>query len=313
MKLTVIGGGGWIGSPTAFHIATLGLAKEIVLIGGRTHMAEQHALDMSTAVSMLDVTVRAGGYQDMAGSDLVINTAGVPHTGDIAEMLAKNTVLLREIAGEIRAYCPQALVITATNPVDPLNYATWLAGGFARRQVIGYSLNDSLRFRQFVAKAKGVEVSRVEGTVIGEHGPTQVPLFSSVRIDGLPVGFTEAEKQAVRDARPEMFKRIEVLQKETGRTAGWTCAVGLAKLTAAIAGDTGEIFPMLGGARRRIRPAGPEHGGAGANRAGRDRGDPRMGPGRRRAGGVGGLRAPARGGNARSMNLWPCDEERSRS
>ena len=243
MKLAVIGGGGWIGSPTAFHIATQGLAEEVVLIDVRASMAEQHAIDLSTAVSMLGVKVKAGGYADMAGADLVINTAGIPHTGDRAVMLAKNIALMRDIAGHVRAYCPEALVITATNPVDPLNYATWLAGGFERRQIIGYSLNDSFRFREFVAQAKGVKVGEVDATVLGEHGPAQVPLFSSVRIGGRPVSFTEAEKESIRQARPEAFKRIEVLQKETGRTAGWTCAIGLAKLTAAIAGDTGAVHP----------------------------------------------------------------------
>jgi malate dehydrogenase len=243
MKLTVIGGDGWIGSSTAFHIGALGLADEIVLIDVRKSMAEQHAIDMSTAVSMLDVKVKAGEYEDMAGSDLVMSTAGIPHTGDYAEMLAKNTVLTRDIAGQIRKFCPQALIITASNPVDPLNYAVWRAGGFDRRQVIGYSLNDSFRFREFVAKAKGVKVSEVEATVVGEHGPAQVPLFSSVRIDGKSVAFSEAEKQSIRDARPELFKHIEALQKETGRTAGWTCAIGLAMLAGAIAGDTGEVFP----------------------------------------------------------------------
>jgi malate dehydrogenase len=243
MKIAIIGGGGWIGSPTAFHIATRGLADEVLLIDVRKAWAEQHAVDMSTAVAMLGVEVKAGDYADMAGADVVINTAGIPHTGDRAEMLGKNTHLLRDIAGHIRTYCPEALVITATNPVDPLNYATFRAGGFARRQVIGYSLNDSFRFREFVAAAKGVPVGAVEATVIGEHGPLQVPLFSSVRIAGEPVSFTEAEKQAIIAARPEAFKKIEVLQKETGRTAGWTCAVGLAQLVAAIAGDTGEVFP----------------------------------------------------------------------
>jgi malate dehydrogenase len=243
MKIAIIGGGGWIGSPTAFHIATRGLADEVLLVDVRKAWAEQHAVDMSTAVSMLGVKVKAGDYADMAAADVVINTAGIPHTGDRAEMLAKNTRLLRDIAGQIRTYCPEALVITATNPVDPLNYATFRAGGFARRQVIGYSLNDSFRFREFVAAAKGVPVGSVEATVIGEHGPLQVPLFSSVRIAGQPVSFTDAEKQAILAARPEAFKKIEVLQKETGRTAGWTCAVGLAQVVAAIAGDTGEIFP----------------------------------------------------------------------
>jgi malate dehydrogenase len=243
MKLSVIGGGGWVGSPAAFHIAVQGLVDEVVLIDVRRNMVEQHALDMSTAVSMLGVKVMAGGYEDMSGSDLVINTAGIAHTGDRAEMLAKNTFLIRDIAGHIRTHCPEAVVITATNPVDPLNYATWLAGGFERRQVIGYSLNDSFRFREFVAEAKGARVGDVDATVLGEHGPAQVPLFSSVRIGGKPVAFTEAEKEGIRQARPEAFKGIEALQKETGRTAGWTCAIGLAKLAAAIAGNTGEVFP----------------------------------------------------------------------
>ena len=185
MKLTVLGGGGWVGSAAAFHIATLRLADEIVLVGGRrAGMTEQHAFDMSTAVAALGVRVSAGGYADLAGSDVVINAAGVPHTADSAGMLAGNIVLLREIAGHIRAHCPDAVIITATNPVDPLNYATWRAGGFARRQVVGYSLNDSFRFRGFLAAAKGVPEGGVEATVLGEHGPAQVPLFSSVRIAG---------------------------------------------------------------------------------------------------------------------------------
>ncbi len=245
MKLVVLGGGGWVGSAAAFHIATLRLADEVVLVGGRrAALAEQHALDMRTAVSMLGVRVKAGSYADLAGSDIVINAAGVPHTGDRVGMLAGNVLLLRELAGHIRAHCPEAVVITATNPVDPLNYATWRAGGFARRQILGYSLNDSLRFREFVAAAKGAEVGDVEGTVLGEHGPLQVPLFSSVRIGGRPVSFTEEEKEAIREARPRAFKRVEELQKETGRTNGWTCAVGLARMVEAIVGDTGDVIPV---------------------------------------------------------------------
>jgi malate dehydrogenase len=244
MKLTVLGGGGWVGSAAAFHIATLRLVDEIVLVGGRrTSMTAQHAFDLDTAVAALGVGVSAGGYDDLTRSDVVINAAGVPHTGDRDRMLAGNIVLMGEIAGHVRAHCPDAVIITATNPVDPLNYATWRAGGFARRQVIGYSLNDSFRFRGFIAAAKGVPVGEVQATVIGEHGPAQVLLFSSVRIAGEPASFTEEEKRRIRDARPEVFKRVEVLQRETGRTMGWTCAIGLAQLVAAIAGDSGEIFP----------------------------------------------------------------------
>ncbi|MFH0917276.1 MAG: malate dehydrogenase [bacterium] len=242
MKVTIIGAAGSVGAPAAFYIAALGLADEIVMIDMRQNVVQQHAMDISTAVSALDVGVRAGEYEDLDGSAVVINAAGVPQgvIADRMEMLPKNIPLVRDVALEIKRHCPAAFVVTATNPVDPLNYAAWRAGGFDRRQVIGYSVNDSFRFREMVARAKGVEVSRVQATVIGEHGSTQVLLFSSVRIDDRPVSFSEEEKRAIRAEVPNILKRYEELQ--SGRTAGWTSAIGLAAIARAVLQDTGEIF-----------------------------------------------------------------------
>ncbi len=242
MKIAIFGAAGVVGSAAAFHIAVSGLADEMVLVGRRENVIEHHALDLSTAVSALGVKVKAGTYEDIAGSHLVINAAGIHQdiTADRTEMLAKNVVLVRDIALQIREHCPDAVVITATNPIDALNYATWRAGGFDRRRLIGYSLNDSLRFREYVARAKGVEVGQVEGWVIGEHGFTQVPLFSTVRIDGRSLSLSEEEKQSIRGESPAFFKRFEELK--AGRTAGWTCAIGLAAITRAIVKNTGEIL-----------------------------------------------------------------------
>ena len=242
MKITVIGAAGWVGMSAAFHVAASKLADEMVLIDVRENLAEHHAMDLSTAVAALDVKVKAGTYEDTGGSDVVINAAGLHQdiTADRTEMLIKNVHLVRDTALQLRRYCPEAVVITAANPVDALNYATWLASGFDRRQLVGYSLNDTMRFREFVARAKGVEVSQVEALAIGEHGLTQVPLFSSVRIDGRPVSFTEEEKQGVRDEYGTFFERLEGLK--AGRTTGWTCAVGLAALTRAVVNDTGEVL-----------------------------------------------------------------------
>jgi malate dehydrogenase len=243
MKVTVIGAGGSVGAPAAFYTAVLRLADEIVLLDMRQNVVEQHAMDLSTAVSALGVTVRAGAYEDLSGSDVVINAAGVPQglIADRMEMLTKNLPLVRDVALQIKRHCPGAFVITATNPIDPLNYATWRAGAFDRRQVIGYSINDSFRFREMAARAKGVKVSQVRATVVGEHGSTQVPLFSSVRIDGRPVTFSEDEKRGIREEAPNILKRFEELQ--AGRTAGWTSAVGLTAITRAVLQDTGETFP----------------------------------------------------------------------
>jgi malate dehydrogenase len=241
--MTIIGAGGSVGGPAAFYTAVQGLADEIVLLDMRQNVAQQHAMDLSTAVSALGVAVRAGSYEDLSGSDVVMNAAGVPQglIADRMEMLSKNLPLVKEVALQIKRQCPAAFVITATNPIDPLNYATWRAGGFDRRQVIGYSINDSYRFREIVARAKGVKVAQVQATVIGEHGSTQVPLFSSVRVDGRRVSFTEDEKNDIRSEAPRILKRYEELQ--AGRTAGWTSAVGLTAIARAVLQDTGEIFP----------------------------------------------------------------------
>jgi len=243
MKVTIIGAAGSVGAPAAFYLAVSGLVTELVMIDVRPNVVQQHAMDLSTAASALDVSVRAGGYEDLAGSDVVINAAGAPQgmIADRMEMLPKNIPLVRETALQIKRHCPEAVVITATNPVDPLNYATWLAGGFDRHKILGYTVNDSFRFRELVARVKRVKVDQVEATVIGEHGSSQVPLFSSVRIAGRPVAFSEEERGDILAAIPNILRNYEDLQ--AGRTAGWTCAVGLAALVRAIREDSGEIFP----------------------------------------------------------------------
>ena len=243
MKVTVIGAAGSVGAPVAFYIAASGLVDELVLIDMRPNVVQQHALDMSTAVSALNISVKAGDLEDLVGSDVVINSAGMPQglIADRMEMLPKNIPLVRDTALKIKEFCPGAIILTATNPVDPLNYATYLASGFDRKRVLGYSVNDSFRFRELVARAKGVKVSQVQATVVGEHGSTQVPLFSSARVDGKQVFFTDKEKREILGEIPNILRRFEELQ--AGRTAGWTCAVGVASLIRAIRDDSGEVFP----------------------------------------------------------------------
>ncbi len=244
MKITVIGASGSVGAPAVFYLAANRLAGEFLMIGGsRQNLLQQHAIDISTAVSSRDVIIRTGDYSDMAGSDIIINAAGVPQglISDRMEMLPKNIELIKQISFKIKQYCPDAIVITATNPVDPLNYATWLSGGFDRKKIIGYSINDSFRFREMLAMAYNVKVSQVDGIVIGEHGSTQVYLFSTAKIDEKKINVSEEIKAKIRSEIPNILKRLEELQ--SGRTAGWTCAVGLEKIVRAIVENTGDVIP----------------------------------------------------------------------
>jgi malate dehydrogenase len=235
MKITIIGAAGSVGAPTAFYIGALGLVDEIVMIGGRReNVLKQHAMDLNTALSAQDIFVRAGVFEDMAGSDIIVNAAGVAQgmIHDRMELLSGNLPLIEEIVCSIKRYSPQAFIITATNPIDALNYATLRAGGFDRKKVIGYSVNDSFRFREMLATAFNVKTSRVDALVIGEHGSTQVLLFSTARIDGRFIPVSEEIKQRIRAEVPFILKRYEELQ--AGRTAGWTCAIGLAAIVRAV-------------------------------------------------------------------------------
>jgi malate dehydrogenase len=244
MKITVIGAAGSVGAPAVFYLAANRLADEFLMIGGtKQNVLQQHAIDIATAVSSRDVIIRTGDYSDMTGSDIVINAAGAPQglIADRMEMLPRNIDLIKNISGKIKQYCPEAIVITATNPVDPLNYATFLSGGFDRKKLIGYSINDSFRFREMLAKAYNVKVSQVEGIVIGEHGSTQVYLFSTAKIDGKKINVSEEIKAKIRSEIPNILKRLEELQ--SGRTAGWTCAIGLEKIVRAIVEDSKEVIP----------------------------------------------------------------------
>ena len=243
MKISIIGAGGSVGSPAAFYLATQKLADEFVLIDYAENLAIQHSMDIGTAVSSRDVKVVAGSYEDMKGSDIVLITAGVPQgvIKDRMELLPKNAELMKQFAEHIKKYCPNAIIMTATNPADPMNYALYLSGDFDRKQCIGYSINDTFRFREFVAKAYNVAVSQVNGFVIGEHGTSQVLLFSTVEINGKAVTVSEEIKKNIYEEIPLILKRYEELK--TGRTAGWTCAIGFDLMVRAVVGDKGDMLP----------------------------------------------------------------------
>jgi malate/lactate dehydrogenase len=244
MKITVIGAAGSVGAPAVFYLAAKGLADEILMIGGKKqNVLKQHAMDISTAVSAKDMVIRAGDYSDMGGTDIVINAAGAPQglIADRMEMLPKNIELIKKISDQVKQHCPEAFIVTATNPVDPLNYAMYRAGGYDRRKLIGYSINDTFRFREMLAGAYGAKVSQVDGMVIGEHGSTQVLLFSTACINGEKVSVDEKVKANIRSEVPNILKRYEAFK--AGRTAGWTCAIGLEIITRAVVEDSAAVIP----------------------------------------------------------------------
>ncbi len=243
-KISIIGAAGTLGSCAAFAIATRGLADELVLIDLKENYLKCHAMDIEQAVTGLaDMEVRAGSFEDMDGSDVVVNAAGAPwrYIESRMELLNDSMPIIRNVAKQIERFCPDAVVVTATNPVDPLNYAMHLVSKMDPKKLVGYSVNDSVRFRMLVARALKVKTTSVEGFTIGEHGEHQVMLFSSVRVNGERVHIKESVKKEIREGVPKILNTYEKLG--TGRTSGWTSAVGLAAMVSAITGGSERFIP----------------------------------------------------------------------
>jgi malate dehydrogenase len=242
MKITMAGAAGTVGSCTSYTLAMQGLASEILMLDTKKNVLENHVMDISAALAGRNRTnVHSGDYQDMPGSDIVIISAGIHLAGIPArERLAPNIPIMREIAANIERYCPQAVVITASNPVDLLNYTLYLGSSLERRKLIGYNLNDTLRFRMAVARTLGVDASTVEAIAAGDHPAAPVQLFSSIKVNGRPVPVDAQLKPRLQEELRSYLKTFESLK--AGRTAGWTSASGIASMVKAISENEGRLL-----------------------------------------------------------------------
>jgi malate dehydrogenase len=244
MKITIVGAAGVVGSCAAFAVAGQGLAEELVLVDTRQNVAANHALDIHAAmVGERNMTVRAGGFEDTTGSDIVIITAGIhlPAVARLADKLTPNIPIIHSIAQNIQRYCPRAVVITVTNPVDYLNYTVYLSTALERRQIIGFIANDTTRFIMATARALGIDATRVKALAVGEHPRAPLQLFSTIKVDGKPYQLDENLKGKLKQELGSYLSSLEALN--AGRTAGWTSAAGLARIVKYISQDSQQVIP----------------------------------------------------------------------
>ncbi|NQT52872.1 malate dehydrogenase [bacterium] len=190
-KVSVFGAG-HVGATTAQRIAEKELA-DVVLLDIVEGLPQGKALDMMEAapVEGYDATITGSNNNtDVAGSDLVVITAGVARKPGMSrdDLLTINARIVGGIAADVAAHAPDAIVIVVTNPLDVM---TWLAlekTGFAPERVMGMAgVLDSARFRAFIAMELGVSVKDVEAMVLGGHGDSMVPLPRYANVGGVPI------------------------------------------------------------------------------------------------------------------------------
>ncbi|MEL7648205.1 MAG: hypothetical protein AAGU76_08940 [Sedimentibacter sp.] len=244
MKLAIIGGSGAIGSTTAFLTAQKGIYEEIKLLGRKHNVLKHHAMDMEHAMMPFSGTkVTAAEYAGMGDCGVIFIAAGAPErkVETREEYLRDNIKVVDEIAENIRKYNEDALILTATNPIDVFNFYLYKKLGRDRMKMLGFSANDSLRLRWALAERFNLDFHKIEGCCLGEHGESQVPLFSSVKYEGIPIKVDDEIKYEIKSRLVNWF--LEFQNLDAKRTSSWTSAVTASEVLEAIGLDSGKIIP----------------------------------------------------------------------
>lgn len=245
-KLAVVGGAGGLGSTMGFYIGLKGLFQQISLVDIKENILRSHVMDMAQGLSELSRTeISCGSWENLSGSDVVIITASVPalKVASRNEFLKMNLGIVQAAAEQIGQYCPKAVVITATAPVDVYNYVFYKILGGNPRRFIGFCRNDSLRLRWAVGQVlREPTVENIEGWVLGEHGETQVPIYGSVKVNGKPAALTTEQIMRADASVKSWFTEFQSL--DSGRTSSWTSTTSITKVLEAVrAGSPTEYVP----------------------------------------------------------------------
>jgi malate/lactate dehydrogenase len=234
-KLGIIGAAGSLGSALAFVMGLGRLFDELALVDAKRSLLESHVIDLGDCLAGAGIKVVGGEWDVLAGADVVIMTASVTnrHVSSRSDYLDANLQLVKTAAARIASLCPGALLINATSPVDVLVMVLARELGWDRRRIMGFSANDSVRFRGAVGAVMDLPPAKIEGVVLGENGETMVPVFSSLKLDGEPLTLSRSQETRVETILAEWNPRWQSL--ESGRSTSWTTSLVVGQLFKALA------------------------------------------------------------------------------
>jgi len=186
-KVAIIGAG-FVGASAAYAMSINNLVSELVLIDVNKEKAYGEALDISHGLSFAGhMKVYSGEYSDVKDCDVIVVTAGAARKpGETRLDLAKkNASIMKSIVTEMMKHYNRGTIVSVSNPVDVLAYMTQKWSGLPANKVIGSgTVLDSARFRTHISQALNVDIANVHGYIIGEHGDSQLPLWSATHIAG---------------------------------------------------------------------------------------------------------------------------------
>jgi malate dehydrogenase len=248
-KVTVVGAGKY-GSTTVQRLAEQDICDEVVMTDIVEGLPQGLALDINQSRPIEGFETRvvgSNGYEETAGSDVVVITAGVPRKPGMSRMdlLETNAKIVGDVTRKVADASPDAVLIVVSNPLDEMTALAAEVSGFPRERVMGQAgMLDTARFKHFLAEELDTSPSRVEAMTLGSHGDTMVPVPSMVKVDGKPlteVADAETIERLVQRTRDGGAEVVALLKSGSAYYAPSSAAAAMVE---AVLGDTGEVMPV---------------------------------------------------------------------
>src|SRR5207237_7025446 len=250
MKVSIIGGGGLVGSSPAFALQCGGVVSSICLIDANKELAQGQALDLLHGASLAaDQRISAGDMAEVASSQVVIVTAGLRRKPDESrlDLINRNVDLFLGVLEQMKSagLKENTYLIVVSNPVDVLTYLAVRRSGLPWQRVIGLGTQlDTARFRSYLARRLQVPPTQVQALILGEHGDSMVPIWSSATVAGLPLeqwpGFSPVVQKEVFEETKTAGARLIKLKGGSGFGVG----LSIREVVQALALDSRRILPV---------------------------------------------------------------------
>jgi malate dehydrogenase len=255
MKITVVGAGGNVGSTVALAVAQRDYAKQVISLDleikkddATFYPSVGRGLDSWQTAPIFGFDTHVKGttkYEDTAGSDICVITAGVPRKPGMSrdDLLSINAKIVNTVTENLVKYSPNTILIVVSNPLDLMTYVAWKASGLPASRVMGMAgVLDTARYRAFLAEELQVSPKDIQALLLGGHGDTMVPLPRYTTVSGIPV-----TQLLAADKLNAIIERTKVgggeLVKLMGTSAWYAPGSAAAQMVEAIALDQNRILP----------------------------------------------------------------------
>jgi L-lactate dehydrogenase len=250
MKVSIIGGGGLVGSMTGFALQCGGVASHICLIDANQDMAQGQALDLLQGASLThDQRITAGSIEDVPSSNVIVITAGLRRKPDESrlDLINRNVDLFLTLLDQVKSagLKDSSYLVVVSNPVDVLTYLAVQRSGLPWQRVLGLGTQlDTARFRSHLARRLQVPPTQVQALILGEHGDSMVPIWSSATIAGLPLeqwpGFSPTlQKDAFEETKTAGAQMIKL---KGG--SGFAVGLSIREVVESILLDSRKVLPV---------------------------------------------------------------------